>query len=105
MVVDKTIRLVDKTVMANDKTRPPLFEHLGQPGIGRRFSAGDASPPAKPIAAKEAIARVEAEKKSKIVAKKSLDKGGRPSTTGKPWEALGISRQAYYKRKAKESHA
>ena len=105
MAVDKTICLVDKTVMANDKTRPPLFEHLGPPGIGRRFSAAPASSPAKPIAAKEAISRVETEKKAKIAAKKHRDKGGRPSTTGKPWEALGISRQAYYKRKAKEPHA
>lgn len=30
-------------------------------------------------------------------------KRGRPTTTGKPWEALGISRQAYYKRQKKEN--
>jgi hypothetical protein len=30
-----------------------------------------------------------------------IAKSGRPSTTGKPWIAAGISRQAWYKRKAK----
>jgi hypothetical protein len=28
---------------------------------------------------------------------------GRPVTTGKPWEAEGISRQAWYKRRQKKS--
>jgi hypothetical protein len=30
---------------------------------------------------------------------------GRPTTTGKPWEAEGISRQAWYKRQKKSKGA
>lgn len=38
----------------------------------------------------------------KVGTSSNLKRTGRPSTTGKPWEALGISRQAYYKRKKKD---
>ena len=75
------------------KRDPSSPDNLGRPGMARRISEAEVSEPADRKTSGDKTNRVEGPTKSK---------GGRPSTTGKPWEALGISRQAYYKRQKKE---
>jgi hypothetical protein len=60
---------------------------------------GEVQPPAPET---KKVDKKRAAKVDKIKRKvDKIAKAGRPSTTGKPWVAAGISRQAWYKRKAK----
>ena len=81
------------------------LDHLGQSGMARRIqkvstdgATVDSTAPLKGVSGPRKRA-VEVVREPCDQIKKS--KGGRPSTTGKPWEGLGISRQAYYARQKK----
>ena len=98
--------------MGEDK-KPERFSNLGPPGMARRFGMV----PSYDVALKRAIADAMAEgtgfvkvtsdsvvhvPTKDVIAKPDKPKGkrGRPKATGqKPWEAEGISRALWYRRK------
>jgi hypothetical protein len=67
----------------------------------RRLFVEAASPPA-PAKITTRVAPAQKLDEAKAALDDAKSKGGRPVTVGKPWEALGISRAAYYKRQRKE---
>jgi hypothetical protein len=99
----------------DDKSRESPLAHLGLSGIARRFApvstegaSVDSQAPFKGVPSpRERAVEVTRKpgdriKKAKAALAGAKSKGGRPATVGKPWEALGISRAAYYKRQKKE---
>jgi len=87
-----------------DKTekKPDPFSRLGPPSIARRFLLMPGKDPKRERAALvEAVEKVLAEARQKTATASPPKKhaGGRPVTVGKPWEAEGIPRTTWYRRR------
>jgi hypothetical protein len=86
---------------------PVRFEGLGPPGMARRFVEAAPAPPSPDRL--ERAREVLTEASAKVAAKAPEPpsgalsppaKGGRPAKhAGKPWEAEGISRALWYRRR------
>jgi hypothetical protein len=87
------IPLVDKD--GNLLPRNPMWTRLG-PSARTKDKAVKVEED-RPIEAKN----FETASGSTVEVKVPVKNAGRPATTGKPWEAEGISRQAWYKRQKK----
>jgi hypothetical protein len=77
------------------------LDHLDRPGMARRIA--DVTTKVVPASSKGRTPPFEGVDLGSNPGAGTKSKRGRPTTTGKPWEALGISRQAYYKRQKKEN--
>ena len=106
--VDKTPGWLTIPPMINEgkKRDASPHAHLGLPGMARRLPQSSDGGVEGHAAPKRAATRPDDRTKGSTAGIKpgpseAKSKGGRPSTSGKPWEALGISRQAYYKRQKK----
>lgn len=89
----------------NKKREPSPLAHLGQSGIGRRLADGPASVAASPDKINRARAALEdaaIAKSASNIGQAAPNKGGRPSTTGKPWQEEGISRALWYRRQKED---
>ncbi len=90
--------------MSDEPKHKSPFAHLGPTPIERRYK--DKQPPK--VSAKEKIAKAVESGLVEVGVSDSLKRAnpakkkmGRPATVGKPWEAEGISKAGYYKRRKK----
>jgi hypothetical protein len=90
------IRPVDKD--GNLLPRPEMWTRLGPPVRAKEKTVTEEK---RPVEDRNFETASGATVKLEVPAKSS----GRPATTGKPWEAEGISRQAWYKRQKKSKGA
>ena len=93
-----------------DKTekKPDPFSHLGPPSMARRFglvsTEEDPTRKHEKAALVEAVEKVLTEAREKTAASPpKKHAGGRPVTVGKPWEAEGIPRTTWYRRKREKA--